>query len=225
VHASSPRSVRLAADARARGVDVTVETCPPYLFFTDEALDRLGPFAKCNPPLRSPADRDGLWAALRDGRIDYVGTDHSPFLAEEKERGRGNIFAAPPGLCGLEVMVPLMLTAVHEHRLTLPQLARVCSEKAADLFGLNRKGRLTPGADADLTIVDLNHTWTYDSSRAMTRSRANMRIYDGLELTGRVVHTMVRGVSVFEDGAMVGPPGHGRFVRPDRTALESDGER
>lgn len=223
VHASSPGSVRLAADARARGIDVTVETCTPYLFFTDEALDRLGPFAKCNPPLRSAASREALWDAVREGLVDCVGTDHSPFLAEEKTKGAANIFHAPPGLCGLEVFVPLMLTAVHERRLTLARMATLCSEQAASVFGLARKGRLTPGADADLTIVDLHHEWTYDASRAVTRSAANMKIYEGCKLHGRVVHTIVRGVQVFSDGDVVGAPGHGRFVRPRRHVMTEPG--
>lgn len=216
VHCSSPRTARLARDARGRGVDATVETCPPYLFFTDEALDRLGPFAKCNPPLRGEADVAALRACVRDGLISVIGTDHSPFLAEDKARGADNIFLAPPGLCGLEVMVPLMLTAVHQGWLTLEAVAALLSENAARLFHLPGKGRLDTGADADLTIVDLGARWTYDASTAMTRSRDNMRIYDGVELQGRVVHTLVRGVPVYRDGALVGRPGHGQLVRPTR---------
>jgi dihydropyrimidinase/allantoinase len=216
VHCSSPRTARLARDARRRGVDATVETCPPYLFFTDEALDRLGPFAKCNPPLRSAADVAALRTCVREGLIAVIGTDHSPFLAEDKARGADNIFLAPPGLCGLEVMVPLMLTAVHDGWLTIEAVAALLSENAARLFHLPAKGRLAPGADADVTIVDLGARWTYDSSAALTRSRANMRIYDGVELHGRVVHTIVRGVPVYRDGALVGTPGHGRFVAPVR---------
>jgi allantoinase len=215
VHCSSPRSARLARDARWRGVDATVETCPPYLFFTDEALDRLGPFAKCNPPLRSEREVRGLRQCLREGLIEVVGTDHSPFLAEDKATGDDNIFLAPPGLAGLEVMVPLMLTAAHHGWITLEDVAALCSENAAKLFALPRKGRLQPGADADLTIVDLGATWRYDSAGALTKSRANMRIYDGVEMHGRVVSTVVRGAVVYQDGVVTGSPGHGQFVRPE----------
>ena len=218
VHCSSPRAARMARDARWRGVDATVETCPPYLFFTDEALDRLGPYAKCNPPLRGENDVRGLRQCLREGLIEVIGTDHSPFLAEDKDRGAVNIYLAPPGLAGLEVLVPLMLTAVHRGWLTLEALAGLLSENAARLFGLPQKGRLTAGADADLTIVDLDAVWTYDSTAAITKSRANMRIYDGIEMRGRVVHTIVRGTSVFRDGHVVGRPGHGQFVRPSGAA-------
>ncbi len=215
VHVSSPRSVMLAEDARRRRVDVTIETCPLYLYFSDEALERLGPLAKCNPPLRSADDRDQLRRLVKDGAIDHVGTDHSPFLADEKARGNDDIFAAPPGLCGLDVFAPLMLTAVSQGWLSLPDVARLCSERAAVVFALARKGRLAAGGDADLTLVDLGARWTYDSATALTRSRANMAIYDGLRLQGRVVSTWVRGVRVYQDGAIVGSPGHGRFVRPD----------
>lgn len=214
VHCSSARSARLVADARARGVDAVTETCPPYLFFTDEALDRLGPFAKCNPPLRSADAVGEMWRALEAGQIDFIGTDHSPFTQEEKARAADDIFKAPPGLCGLEVMAPLMLTAVGDGRLTLPQMAALCSTRAAEVFGLANKGRIAPGADADFTLVDLDARWTYDSQHAHTRARANMAIYDGVAMRGRVVSTFVRGVRVFEDGAITAPVGHGQFVRP-----------
>jgi allantoinase len=213
VHCSSARSAQLVADARARGVDATVETCPPYLFFADEALDRLGPFAKCNPPLRSAEGVQALWRALAAGQIDYLGTDHSPFLAADKAAS-DDIFAAPPGLCGLEVMAPLMLTAVAEGRLTLPRMVELCATRAADLFRLAGKGRVAEGADADLILVDLGADWTYDSRQAVTKSRDNMAIYDGVRMRGRVVSTFVRGVRVFHEGAISGSVGHGRFVRP-----------
>lgn len=218
VHVSSPRTLRLVADARARGVDATAETCPPYLYFTDEALDRLGAFAKCNPPLRSDADRLGMWQGVAAGLVACIGTDHSPFLDDEKARGHDPISSAPPGLCGLEVLVPLMLTGVHDRRITLPEAARLLSSGAAELFHLSTKGRIAPSADADFTIVDMAASWTYDHKQAATQSRGNMRIYDGLTMHGRVIHTVVRGAVVVRDGALTGAPGHGRFVRPDRPA-------
>jgi dihydropyrimidinase/allantoinase len=218
VHCSSVRSANLAFDARRRGLNVTVEVCTPYLFFTAEALDRLGPYAKCNPPLRSAETRDALWHAIQSGLVEYLGTDHSPFTAEDKERFGDDIFKAPPGLAGLELFVPLMLTGVHERRLTLPQLVAVCSENPAYVFRLPHKGRMVAGTDADFTIVDLKKRWRFDASAGRTRARDNMRIWDGFALTGAVHATVVRGVPVFLEGEMVGRPGHGVLQRPDATA-------
>jgi dihydropyrimidinase/allantoinase len=216
VHASSARSARLVADAKARGVDATIETCPPYLFFTEDELDRLGPLAKCNPPLRSAPEVAALWDAVTNDLIGYIGTDHSPFTAEEKAAGADDIFRALPGLCGLEVMAPLLLTAVNDGRLSLTRMVALSSTNAARIFGLPGKGRVAVGCDADFALVDLEQRWRYDCGRALTRSRANMAIYHGMPLHGRVVHTLVRGVRVFADGALLHRPGHGRFVTPAR---------
>ncbi|MFN8059841.1 MAG: allantoinase AllB [Vicinamibacterales bacterium] len=214
VHVSSPEAADLVKSAKARGANVTAETCPPYLFLTDEALERYGPFAKCNPPLRSAASVEALWRHVVEGTIDVIGTDHSPFLAEEKERGRTNIFNAPPGLGGLEVLLPLMLTAVHEARLPLTQVPRLLASRAAELFNLPGKGRLEPGFDADFVLVDLNTAWTFEASTCHTRSKENMQVFDGRRLHGKVCATYVRGTRVFQDGQITAAPGTGRFIRP-----------
>lgn len=216
VHLSSPRSAAMVAGARARGIDVTAETCPPYLFLTEDALLLYAGFAKCNPALRKAPDVAALWSYVQNGTIDVVGTDHSPFTAEEKARGFESIFLAPPGLCGLEIMLPLMLTAASDGRLTLPQVARLLSERAAEVFGLPGKGGIAPGADADLVLVDLGAEWTFDHRHALTRSRENMQAFDGLHLRGRVVSTFVRGARVYHEGEITGVAGYGRFVKPAR---------
>ncbi len=222
VHCSSVRSANLAFDARRRGLNVTVEVCTPYLFFTADALDKLGPYAKCNPPLRSAETRDELWHGIGSGLIEYLGTDHSPFTKEDKERFGDDIFKAPPGIAGLDLFVPLMLTGVHERKITLPQLVAVCAENPAYVFRLPKKGRMVTGTDADFTIVDLKKRWRFDASRARTRSKANMALWDGFALTGAVHATIVRGVPVYQEGDIVGPPGHGQFQRPE---LAADGGR
>src|SRR5579884_3340301 len=214
-HLSAPEAVDLVAAAKDRGLRVTAETCPHYLMFTEEALDEWGPYAKCNPPLRTREAQDRLWEAVRDGRIDVIGTDHSPFLAAEKGDPGGDIWSAPPGLPGLEELLPLMLTAVHRERLTLPQLVRLVSERPARLFGLwPRKGALSVGADADLTLVDTMAEHVHDHSRLQTRARATALLYDGLRLRGKPVATIVRGRVVMRDGRIAGEPGWGRWVRP-----------
>lgn len=214
VHMSSPRAVQLVKEAKARGVRVTAETCPHYLFLTDEALKEHGPYAKCNPPLRNRATVEQLWSYLRDGAIDVIGSDHAPFLDSEKQKGLHDIFGAPAGFPGLEPMLPLMLDAVNKGLLSLTELARLMSERAAALFRLPSKGRIAPGADADLTLVDMQREWTFDRNLSFSKAKDTMRVYDGMKISGQVVTTFSRGERVYQDGEITAKPGRGKFVRP-----------
>ena len=214
VHISSHRAAQLAQEAKRRGVAVTVETCPQYLFLTFEALRDHGPFAKCNPALRSAEEVAALWPYLLDGTIDVVGSDHSPYRPTEKETGLDDVFKAPAGMPGVESMLPLMLTAVNQGQLTLPQVARLMAERAAELFHLPSKGQIAPGCDADLTLVDMTTAWTFDRHQCFSKAKDNMRAYHGRAMQGQVVSTLVRGVTVYHQGKITGQPGHGRFLRP-----------
>ena len=214
VHISSHRAAQLAKEAKGRDVPVTVETCPQYLFLTFDALAEHGAFAKCNPALRSAAEVEALWPYLLDGTIDVVGSDHSPYRPAEKEKGLADVFKAPAGMPGLEPMLPSMLTAVNQGRLTLPQVARSMSERAAEIFHLSGKGRIAPGYDADLTLVDMTTAWTFDRHGCFTKAKDNMRAYHDRAMRGQVVSTLVRGITVFHNGEITGQPGHGRFLRP-----------
>lgn len=214
-HASAPAVVDLATRAREDGLDVTVETCPPYLFFTEEAFDEYGPYAKINPPMRSAADVEGMWERLRRGEIDVIGTDHSPFLVSEKEPFWDNIWGAYPGAPGLEALLPLMLTAVNAGKISLLQMVRVTSENAARLFGLYpRKGRVAVNADADLVLVDLKRRYALDPSTWHTKSRETAKMFAGFPCVGAPVATIVAGQIVVRDNVIVGQPGTGQFVKP-----------
>lgn len=214
-HCSTPRAVDLATAARQTGLDVTVETCPHYLFLTEADIERHGPFAKINPALRTAEAVAGLWQRLNRGEIDVIGSDHSPFLVEEKAPFRDDMWSALPGAPGLESLLPLMLTAVAEGRLSWSRMVEVTSANAARIFGLGAKGALQIGADADLVLVDPNRAWTLDVSRWLTRSAGTAAIWDGRPVTGAPVATWVRGRLVARDGVLTGPRGWGRLVRPD----------
>ncbi len=214
-HTSSPAALSMIAQAKLEGLQVTAETCPHYLFFTEETLDRWGPYAKCNPPLRSKEAQDALWEAVRTGVVDVIGTDHAPFSVEEKAPFVNDIWGAFAGIPGLEQFLPLLLTAVAEGRLTLLQLVKLTSENAARLFGLwPRKGNVAVDADADLTIVDTTVERTCDHRILYTKARNVALIYDGLWLRGWPVTTIVRGQVVMRDGKVIGEPGWGRWVTP-----------
>lgn len=212
VHLSSPRAAQIVKEAKARGVDVTAETCPQYLFMTDEVLAVHRGFAKCNPALRPKEEVEGLWPYLFDGTLDLMGSDHSPFLPEEKEGE--DIFAIPPGLPGLESIVPMMLTAVNRNQLTLPDLVRLMVVRTAEIFNLPGKGEIAIGHDADLTFVDMDARWTFDRHACFTKAREVMRFVHGMPMHGKVMRTVVRGETIYDDGQIVGQPGHGRWLKP-----------
>ncbi len=214
-HMSSAGAAGIVERAKDAGLRVTAETCPHYLMFTEEALAQWGPFAKCNPPLRTQETQDRLWDAVRSGVIDVVATDHAPFLVEEKAPYADNIWDAPPGIPGLEEFLPLMLTAVHRERLSLVDLVRLMSENPARLFGLwPRKGTLAAGADADVVIVDMRAERVHDHRTLYTKSRGTAVMYDGIRMQGLPVATFVRGRAVMRDGRVVGEGGWGQWIKP-----------
>ena len=214
-HASTPHAVELVSRARADGVKATVETCPHYLFLDETALERHGGFAKINPPLRSAALVEGLWDRVRAGEVDVIGSDHSPFLAEEKTPPDGDVWKALPGAPGLESLLPLLLTALGDGRLSLDRLLALTSGNAARIFGLERKGRLAVGADADLAVVGVGGSWRLDPETWLTRSRGTAAIWAGREVTGQVRSTWLRGACVWDvSSGLVGAAGWGRVVGP-----------
>ena len=141
VHVSSGSAAALVAEAKAAGADVTCETCPHYLALTDEDAERIGLLAKCAPPLRTPAERDGLWRALRLGTIDLVASDHSPAPPELKQ---GNALEAWGGISGCQTTARVLLA----EGLAPSELARLCAAAPAERFGLPG-GRVEPGAPAE----------------------------------------------------------------------------
>jgi dihydropyrimidinase/allantoinase len=214
-HCSNPTAVGMAAAARERGA-VTVETCPHYLVLDEADIARHGPFAKINPALRAKTSVAGMWAAIDAGLVDVIGSDHSPFLLEEKAPFADDMWGALPGAPGLESLLPLLLTAVADDRLSLESMVALTSANAARIYGFPRKGAIRVGSDADLAIVDLAYDGTIDTSTWHTRSRPTAKVWDGRRVRARVAATIVRGRTVFRDGAIVGPPGWGRLVKPER---------
>ena len=203
VHTSVGAGPDLAAEARARGVDVTMETCPHYLLRTayDEDLDAR---AKISPPLRDRENLEGLWRGVLGGAIDTLGTDHVPF----KKTG-GDLWSEKPGVVSFAWELPLMLHfGVHERGLSLSRLVELNSYNPARRFGLlPRKGMLAVGADADLVVVDL------DLEKEVKATGKGTCLYDGWKLRGWPVLTVSRGRVVAENGVVVeSEHGRGRCV-------------
>jgi dihydroorotase/allantoinase len=199
--------------ARRDGLDLTVETCPHYLWFTDEEMDRQGSAAVVSPPLRSGAERDRLREGIAEGVVDCIGTDHAPHTDAEKavEDPFGSVWEVDHGFVGLETAVPALLTLASEGLLTLPEWIRMASSEPARTWGLYpQKGSLQPGTDADLVVIDPDREWTLD--RTDLHSKGRVTPFDGQRFRGRVTATMVRGEFVYRKGEVVGSPGDGRRV-------------
>jgi dihydroorotase len=172
-----------------------------------ECYDRLGTFAQQNPPIRDAAHRAALWAAVADGTVDVVATDHAPHTRAEKNEPYP---ASPSGMPGVQTFVPLMLDHVAKGRLSLERLVDLTSAGPQRLFGILGKGRIAVGYDADLTIVDLAATRTIRN--ADQACKVGWTPFDGLEVTGWPIMTVIRGSVVMRDGALLGQAA-GRPVR------------
>ena len=211
VHLSSGRAAALIMAARNRS-SVSVETCPQYLLLDEDDLARIGPNARCGPPLRPRPVVDRLWQHVMAGDIDMLASDHCPYLPSQKEAGRESIWEAGMGLTGIETAVPLFFSeAVGARGLSLCDFARMTALAPARRFGLaDRKGAIRPGLDADLAFYDMAADWTVEG--AAFRGLGKWSAFDGFVCHGKVVRTMIRGVTVYEDGESLVAPGFGQFL-------------
>lgn len=199
-HISTPGAMELIKQAKHRGTVVYAETCPHYLFLDERDLERCGPYAKCNPPLRSPHTVEQLWEYVLDGTVDIIGSDHAPFLLEEKKRGTENIFLAPSGFPGAELRYPLLLDAVNKGRISLKRAVDLCSSNAVTIYGLAGKGSICAGYDADFAIVDMSQGMTIHCEDSPSLSREIGRVYDGRKLSCKIKYTILRGRIIAADG-------------------------
>lgn len=229
VHMNTAGEVDQLRYARAQGIPVMGETCPQYLFFTAEHLERPdGAKWVCSPPLRTEADARALWRGLEDDTIQTVGTDHCPFFFQGdraidyegqpvtipgKELGIEDFTRIPNGLPGVGDRLPILWTrGVQAGRLSPNQFVALTSTNPAKIFGLYpQKGTLLPGSDADLVIWDPERRLTYGVEHAHHRTDYNL--YEGWELVGFPEKVFLRGQPIVEDGRWLGRPGGGKFVR------------
>jgi len=187
-HITTARSVELIREAKAAGLPVTAEVCPHHLILTEEACTSYDSNFKMNPPLRTPADVEACLQGVVDGTIDCLVTDHAPHGIQEKEL---EFLYAPFGIIGLETALPLYIKAlVTTGLLDWPALIERLTHRPAQVLSLN-KGTLAVGADADVTIIDPKINWTIDAKQFKSKSRNCP--FDGWQVTGRAVTTIVRG--------------------------------
>jgi allantoinase len=197
VHLSSASSIPMLRAARAEGLPLTVETCPHYLCLEAESIPDGATLFKCAPPIRDRANREALWAALFEGVIDFVITDHSPCTPALKLPETGDFHHAWGGIASLQLGLPAVWTEARRRGADLRQLAAWMSAGPAAFAGLRRrKGRIAPGLDADVVIWDPDETFVLERDELFFRHKVSP--YLGRELTGRVRQTILRGVPVFD---------------------------
>ena len=197
-HISSGRAVQLVREAKARGVHVTTEVTPHHLTMTEDCVDPTDSSTKVNPPLRTEKDTAAMLAGLLDGTIDMVVTDHSPHAREEKDR---EYIYAPSGFPGLETALGVLLTdLVHTGKVPLATLIERMTYGPARVFKLNA-GTLGEGAPADVTVIDPELQWTVDVNKFYTRGRHSP--FNGRQLKGKAVLTVVDGKIVMKDGVII----------------------
>jgi allantoinase len=210
VHVSTGRGIAQIAAARARGLDVTAETCPHYLVLDEDDLERLGAVAKCAPPLRPRCEVDRLWKALSRGNIQIVASDHSP--APSSMKTGADFFRIWGGISGCQSLLTALLSAGHiEREIPLPSLAAMVADGPANRFRIAAKGRIAPGYDADLVLVDLRESFTLREGDLLYRHRHSP--FAGMKFASRPRRTVLRGQTVAIDGTVIGRP-RGRLVTP-----------
>ena len=199
LHATTAEEMALLASHREIA---SVEVTPQHLtLVAPDCYERLSTLAQMNPPIRDAPHRAALWAAVRSRVVDVVGSDHAPHTRAEKAEAYP---ASPSGLPGVETLLPLLLDHAHAGRLSLERVAELTSAGPARVFGIAGKGRIEAGFDADLVLVDLSRRQTIRNEELA--SRCGWSPFEGLEVTGWPVLTLLRGQIVARDGKVVGPP-------------------
>ena len=223
VHLSTHAGLEEIRRARAVGQKrFGAETCPQYLLL-DEALyddPQQGLKALMAPPLRTQSDRDALWTALAADELDTVATDHCPFtFAKQKQQGAKDFTKCPSGAPGVEERLILLYSeGVAKGRITLPQLVKYACANPARVAGLYpQKGAITPGADADLVILDPDREWTLTTERL--HGNADYTCYEGMPVKGAIERVLLRGGTVAMNGDFTGKRGGGQYLRRGRSAL------
>jgi dihydroorotase (multifunctional complex type) len=208
-HLSRPDAIETVSAARATGAAMWAESCPQYLTLLAEEVLREGALRKFTPPARAgdEGDLEHMWAALAAGEITHISSDHAPSTREQK--ADGSIWDVHFGLPGIDTTMPILLDAGARGLISYERLVACYSEEPARIYGIAGKGRLEPGADADVILVDPAHRWTVTATELS--SKAGWSPFEGRELTGRTVRSYLRGELIAGDGFLA-EPGVGRFL-------------
>lgn len=205
-HTTTQRELELIQEARQKGVRVTCEVTPLHLFLNSDDQRRLGNYGKVNPPLRSPSDQQALWRLF--DVIDTIGTDHAPHTRAEKDLPYEK---APSGMPGVQTMLPLLLTAVSAGKVSLADIVRRCVSNPARIFGLQNKGALVVGKDADIVLFDPRQS--YEITNEQILSKCGWTPFAGTTVVGKIVQVYLRGTLAYAQETCLAQPGSGKPVQ------------
>lgn len=178
-HVSTLEEIELIKQARTEGVAVHAEVTPHHLFLNTSAYKTHGNFVKVNPPLREPEDNEALWQAIRDGVVTTIASDHAPHTIQEKQESYWN---APSGIPGIELLLPLLLTAAHEGKISLEDIQRCCIINPAALFGFTKEIKI--GSPADIVVIDPTASWVVE--KHLLHTKCGWSPFDGYRMQGKV---------------------------------------
>ncbi len=208
-HVSSQKTVEALSKAKELGANLTCEVTPHHLLLSKETYDNIGASPLTLPPLRTQSDNYALWEGIKHAQIDTIGSDHAPHSLEEKDAA--SIWEIKAGIPGLETILSLVLTSVHNDKLTLARALEMLCERPAEIFGIQDRGRLEQGMSADIVAVDFNLKFKIDASNF--KSKAKFSPFDGWQVQGKPLKTYVNGKIVMDEGKIVATPGSGGILR------------
>ncbi|MGQ4892531.1 MAG: dihydroorotase [Candidatus Njordarchaeia archaeon] len=213
-HISTRLGLMKIMEKMKKGMNVSFEVTPHHILLSHRKFRYLGPIIKVNPPIRSKKDADFLLSNI--DKIQIIASDHAPHTATEKLYGLFDITKAPSGIIGVETMLPLLLTVAKKLDYSLPKMIKKLTFNPAKRFGF-RKGVIAEGYDADLVLVDLKQEWRIEGSKL--HGKTKFTPYEGFEVVGKVLTTIVRGEIVYDHGECVGKKGWGKFVKKSNKIL------
>ena len=212
-HITSQMGVELIRKAKEEKLPITAEVTPHHLLLNLEKVKELGPIAKTNPPIRPKSTQLKLLAALISGTFDVIASDHAPHALKEKEEGRDDIRYAPPGIVGVELLLPLTFDLVSKDIISFSRFLDLLIYNPIRIFQIKNKGGLTSGFDADLTLINPKEEWIIKGENL--HGRTKFTPLEGYKVRGKVVYTIVNGKVVFDNGEIIGKPGTGEFIYGD----------
>jgi dihydroorotase len=210
-HMTTEEGLNIVIEAKKSGANVTCEVTPQHLLLSRKDYKCTGLMLTIMPPLRNESTIEALWKGVADGWIDVIGSDHAPHALSEKSAN--SVWDVKVGVPGLETTLPLMLTMVRKNKISLSQIVHLLSEKPAELFGLRGRGSLVRGNKADLTIVDFKRKYRINASKF--HSKAKFSPFNGWEVQGCPVKTLVNGLLVMDEQNIVAKHGSDIIIRRD----------